>query len=59
MLVVFDIKEYQAEVGNLSHIHLLGNICQFSEQARTELFYLISNNGFDIIKPEDVDDVIK
>ena len=33
--------------------------CKFSEQSRTELFYLIRNNVVDIIKPEEVDDLIK
>ena len=59
MLAVFAHKEYQAEVGNISHIHLLGQICQLYEQSRTELFGLIMNNVVDIIKPEEVDDLIK
>ena len=59
MLAVFDCKEYQSDVRNLSHIHLLGKICQLSEQSRTELFDLIRNNVVDIIKPEEVDDLIK
>ena len=31
ILVVFSCKEYQDEVGNLSHIHLLGKLFQLSE----------------------------
>ena len=52
MLVVFVRKEYQADVGNISYIHLLGKFCQLSEQSRTELFDLIRNNVVGIIKPE-------
>ena len=59
MLEVFSRKEYQAEVGNLSHIHLLGNVCQLSEQSQIELFDLTRNNVVDIIKPEEVDKIIK
>ena len=35
MLELFDFKEYQAGVGNISHIHLLGKLCQLSEHLRT------------------------
>ena len=59
MLAVFSCKEYQSDVENISHIHLLGNLCQLSEQSRTELFDLISNNVVNIIKPEEVDELIK
>ena len=45
--------------GNISPIHLLGELCQLSEQSQTELFDLIRNNVVDIIKPEEVDDLIK
>ena len=59
MLAVFACKEYQADVGNLSHIHLLGKHCQIYEQSQTELFDLIRNNVVDRIKPEAVYDLIK
>ena len=59
MLEVFYRKEYQANVGNISHIHLPRKICQHYEQSRTELFDLIRNNVVDIIKPEEFDDLIK
>ena len=49
MLQVFDCKEYQADAGNLSYIHLLGKTCQLYEQSRTELFDLIRNNVVDRI----------
>ena len=52
MIEVFSHKEYQYDIGHLSHIHLLGKLRQLSEQSRTELFDLISNNVVDIIKPE-------
>ena len=54
MLEVFSHKEYQADAVNISHIHLLEIFCQLSE-----LFDLIRNNVVDIIKPEEVDDLIK
>ena len=57
MISVFSCKEYQADVGNISRICLLGKLCQLSEQSQTELFYLIRNNVVDIIKPEEVDDL--
>ena len=50
MLAVFDLKEYQADVGSISHIHLLGKLRQLSELSQTELFYFIRNNVIDIIK---------
>ena len=59
MVAVFFCKEYQADVGNISHIHLLGKLHQLSEQSLTELSDLISNNVVDIIKSEEVDDLIK
>ena len=59
MLTVFACKEYQVDVGHISNIHLLGKLRQLSEQSRTELFDLISNNFFDIIKHEEVEDLIK
>ena len=59
MLAVFSCKENQDDVGNISHIHLLGKLCQLSEQSQIELFDLMSNNVVDIIKPEEVDDLIK
>ena len=59
MLAVFTCKEYQSDVGNISYIHLLGKLCQISEQSRTELFDLIRNNVFGIIKPKEVDDILK
>ena len=59
IIELFSRKEYQAEVGNISHIHLLGKLSQLFEHSRTELFYLIRNNFVDIIKPEEVDDLIK
>ena len=59
ILAVFARKEYQADFVNLSHIHLLGNICQLSEQSQTELFDLTRNNVVDIIKPEEVYDLVK
>ena len=52
MIAVFYCKEYQADVGNISHIHLLGKLFQTYEQSQTELFDLIRNNIVDIIKPE-------
>ena len=51
MLAVFACKKYQSDVGNISHIFLLGNIFQLYEQSQTELFDLIGNNFVDIIKP--------
>ena len=59
MLAVFARKEYQADVGNLSHIHLLGKYEDFSEQSTEELFDLIRNNVVDIIKPEEIDTLIE
>ena len=59
MLAEFYRKEYQSEVGYISHIHLLGKLCQLSEHSRTELFDSISNNVVDIIKTEEFDDLIK
>ena len=59
MLALFSCKEYQADVGNISHIHLFGKHCQLYEQSLTGLFYFIRNNVVDIIKPEKVDDLIK
>ena len=59
MLAVFYCKEYQYDVGNLLHIYLLGKFCKLYEQSWTELFDIISNNVVDIIKPEEVDDLIK
>ena len=59
ILEVFSRKEYQADVRNISHIHLLGKLRKLSEQSRTELFDLIRNNVVDIIKSEEVDDLIK
>ena len=56
MLAVFACKEYQADVENISHICLL---FQLSGKSRTELFSLIRNNVVDVIKPEEVDDLIK
>ena len=35
MLELFDFKEYQSDVGNISHIPLLGKLCQLSEHLRT------------------------
>ena len=59
MLAVFYHKEYQSDAGNISHIHLLGKIRQRSEHSRTEVFDLIRNNVVDIIKSEEVYDLIK
>ena len=59
MLAVFDRREYQSDVGKFSHIHLLGKLCQLYEQSRIELFDLIRNNVVDIIKPEEVVELIK
>ena len=59
MLAVFSRKEQQAGVGNLSHIQYTWKICQLYEQSWTKLFDLISNNVVDLIKPEEVDDLIK
>ena len=56
MIAVFARKEYQSDVGDHSHNYL---ICELSEQSWTELFDLIRNNIVDIIKPEEVDDLIK
>ena len=35
MPAVFSCEEYQAEVVNISHIHLLGKLHQVSEQSQT------------------------
>ena len=59
MLAVFAWKENQSDVGNISHIHLFGKLCQLSEQSQTELFDLIRNNVVNIIKPEEFDDLIR
>ena len=59
MLSVFSRKEYQANVGNILHIHLPGKNRQLSEQSRTELSDLIRTNVVDFIKTEEVDDLIK
>ena len=59
MLATFARKEYQADVGNLSHIHLLGKIDDLSDRNREELFDLIRNNVIDIIKPEEIDDILE
>ena len=59
MLELFARKEYQADVVNISHIHLLGKLFQLSEHSGTELFDLIRYNVVDIIKPEEVDDLNK
>ena len=59
MLAVLTCKYYQSDVGNILYIHLLGKLRQISEQSRTELFDIISNRVVDIIKPEEVDDLIK
>ena len=48
-IAVYDSKEYQSDVGNLLHIHLLGKIHHFSEQSRAELFDFIRKNTIDII----------
>ena len=58
MLALFSHKLYQAEIGNISYIHLLGKLRQLSEQSQTELFGLIRNNVIDILEPEEVDDLI-
>jgi hypothetical protein len=58
MLAVFARKEYQSDVGNLSHIHLLGKLARICEQSRQDLFNLIRNNIVDIIKPEEIDAMI-
>ena len=58
MLAVFDLKEYQYDAGNISHIHSPERLCQLYEHSRTEIFDLIRNHVFDIIKPEEVDDLI-
>ena len=52
-------KEYQSDIGNISHIHLLGKICQLSNQSQTELFDLIKNDVVGIINIEEVYDLIK
>ena len=59
ILAVFSCKEYQADVGNISHIYLIGKLRQLSEQSQTELFDLIRNNVVDIIKPKEVYDLIR
>ena len=59
MLALFDCKEYQANVGNHSHIHLLGKVTQLSEKSQTELFDLIRENIVDIIKAEEFYDLSK
>ena len=59
LLAVFYRKEYQYKSGNITPIHLLGKNCQLSEHSRTEVFDLIRNNIVYIIKPEEVDDLIK
>ena len=59
MTSLFTRKEYQYDIGNISHIHLPGKLLQFSKQSRTELLDLIRNNFVDIIKPKEVDDLIK
>ena len=41
------------------HIHLLGKLRRLSEQSQKELFYLIRNDVVYIIKPEEVDELIK
>ena len=58
MLAVLARKEYQSDVGNLSHIHLLGKLAQMCEHSREDLGNLIRNNIVDIIKPEEVDAMI-
>ena len=59
MPAVSTCKQYQSDVENILYIHILGKLRQISEQSRTELFDIISNNVVDIIKPEEVDDLIK
>ena len=59
MLAVFYHKEYQADVGNILHVRLLGKLSKIYEQFQIELFDLIRNNVVDIIKPEEVDGIIK
>lgn len=59
MLATFARKEYQADVGNLSHIHLLGKLDSLTEHGKEELFDLIRNNVIDIIKPHEVDSLIE
>ena len=51
ILGLFSRKEYQAYIGNISHIHLLEKIRQLYEQSQTKLCDLISDNVVDIIKP--------
>ena len=50
MLSVFACKEYHADVGSISRIHLLGKLLQLSEQSQIELFDFIRNNVVDVIK---------
>ena len=51
---VFACKKYQYDVGNLSHINLLGKLRQLYKHSWTELFNLIKHNVVDIIKPEEI-----
>ena len=55
-LAIFARKEYQADAGNLSHIHLLGKLKNLHDIH--ELFDLVQNNVVDIIKPDEIQSLI-
>lgn len=59
MIAFFARKEYQASIGNLSHIHMLGKIKDMTEDSREFLYDLIRNNVVDLIKPEEVPGLIE
>ena len=52
LIATFARKEYQADKGNLSHIHLLGKVLNL--QDKNELFELVRNNVIDIVKPDEI-----
>ena len=58
MLAFFARKEYQTEAGNLSHTHFLGKLHHMDEKAKNMLLDLIRNNVVDIIKPEEINNLL-
>ena len=60
LISMFARKEYQADAGNLSHIHFLGKLVfEMSPDDKQKLLDLIRNNVIDIVRPDDIEKLIQ
>ena len=56
LIETFTSKEHQADEGNLCYVHLIVKILSF--QDKNKLFELAQNDDIDIIKPDEIDNVL-